>query len=162
MNRTMPPIHESAADLKQRRQQERDPRKRQRLHALYLLTSGQARRRHQVATLLGLDRNTIGRWLSLYAQGGLPALLDIYVPAGKAPALTPAQLDHLQQRLAQPAGFASYGEIQQWIATTLGVQLGYHAVHTLVHDKLRARPNVARPSHEKKYRGGDGVSRHLR
>ncbi len=80
----------------------------------------------------------------------MTALLDLYVPAGKAPALTPDQLAQLQQRLAQPDGFASYGEIQQWLATTFGVQMGYHAVHTLVHDKLRARPKVARPSHEKK------------
>lgn len=150
MNRTMPVIHESADDLKHRLQQERDPRKRQRLHLLYLLASGQARRRCQAAHLLGVERNTIGRWLTRYTQGGLDALLDVYVPAGKAPALAPQQLAQLQQRLAQPDGFASYGEIQQWIATTLGVQLGYHAVHTLVHDKLRARPKVARPSHEKK------------
>ncbi len=150
MNRTMPVIHESADDLKHRLQQERDPRKRQRLHLLYLLATGQARRRCQAAHLLGVERNTIGRWLTRYTQGGLDALLDVYVPAGKAPALAPQQLAQLQQRLAQPDGFASYGEIQQWIATTLGVQLGYHAVHTLVHDKLRARPKVARPSHEKK------------
>jgi transposase len=150
MNRTLPVIHESADDLKHRLQQERDPRKRQRLHLLYLLATGQARRRCQAAHLLGVERNTIGRWLTRYTQGGLDALLDVYVPAGKAPALAPEQLAQLQQRLAQPDGFASYGEIQQWIATTLGVQLGYHAVHTLVHDKLRARPKVARPSHEKK------------
>ena len=149
MNRTLPTIHESADELKHRLQQERDPRKRQRLHMLYLLARGQARRRGHVADLLGLDRNTIGRWLTQYTPAGLAALLDIYVPVGKAPALAPAQLDQLRQRLAQPEGFASYGEIQQWIATTLGVQLGYHAVHTLVHDKLRARPKVARPSHEK-------------
>ena len=150
MNRTMPTIHESADDLKHRFQQERDHRKRQRLHMLYLLASGQARRRGEVAALLGLDRNTIGRWLTQYREGGLAALLAVYVPAGKAPALAPAQLTHLRQRLEQPDGFASYGEIQQWIATTFGVQMGYHAVHTLVHDKLRARPKVARPSHEKK------------
>ncbi len=150
MNRTMPIIHESADDLKHRLQQERDPRKRQRLHLLYLLASGQARRRTQAAQLLGVERNTIGRWLTQYSQGGLAALLDLYIPAGKAPALTPDQLAQLQQRLERPEGFASYGEIQQWIATTLGVQMGYHAVHTLVHDKLRARPKVARPSHEKK------------
>ena len=150
MNRTMPTIHESADDLKHRLQQERDPRKRQRLHMFYLLASDQARRRHHVADLLGVERNTIGRWLTAYTQGGLDALLDIYVPAGKAPALAPDQVEHLRQRLAHPEGFASYGEIQQWIATTFGVQMGYHAVHTLVHDKLRARPKVARPSHEQK------------
>lgn len=150
MNKTLPTIHESADDLKQRLHQERDHRKRQRLHALYLLASGQAKNRSAVATLLGLDRNTIGRWLTQYRDGGLVALLAVYVPAGKPPALTPTQLAQLRQRLEQPDGFASYGEIQQWIATILGVQLGYHAVHTLVHDKLRARPKVARPSHEKK------------
>jgi transposase len=152
MNKTLPPIHESAEDLKQRLHQERNQRQRQRLHALYLLASGQATNRSDVATLLGLDRNTIGRWLTQYRDGGLAALLAVYVPAGKRPALTPDQLAHLRQRLTQPDGFASYGEIQQWIATTFGVQMGYHAVHTLVHDKLRARPKVARPSHEKKIR----------
>jgi putative transposase len=150
MNRTMPTIQESADELKHRLQQEHDPRKHQRLHMLYLLASGQARRRGQVAALLGLDRNTIARWLRQYTPGGLAALLQLYVPAGKAPALSPPQREQLRQRLAQPAGFGSYGEIQQWIATTLGVRMGYHAVHTLVHDKLRARPKVARPSHEKK------------
>ncbi len=150
MNKTLPPIHESTAELKQRLQQERDPRKCQRLHALYLLASGQATSRSAVAALLGLDRNTIGRWLTQYRDGGLAALLAVYVPAGKRPALTPDQLTQLRQRLQQPDGFASYGAIQQWIATTFGVQMGYHAVHTLVHDKLRARPKVARPSHEKK------------
>ncbi len=150
MNKTLPIIHESADDLKQCLQQARDPRKRQRLHALYLLASGHAKNRSAVAALLGVDRNTVGRWLTQYRDGGLAALLAVYVPAGKRPALAPHQLAQLRQRLEQPDGFASYGEIQQWIATTFGVQMGYHAVHTLVHDKLRARPKVARPSHEKK------------
>jgi transposase len=150
MNKTLPIIHEAADDLKQRLQQARDHRIRQRLHALYLLASGQAKSRTAVATLLGVDRNTVGRWLTQYRDGGLAALLAVYVPAGKRPALAPDQVAQLRHRLAQPEGFASYTEIQQWIATTFEVQMGYHAVHTLVHDKLRARPKVARPSHEKK------------
>ena len=150
MNRTVPFIHESADDLKHLLTHERHPTKRQRLHALFLLASGQARFRTDVASLLGVDRNTVRRWLLLYQQGGLSKLLDLYVSPGKAPALSSEQLTHLQARLAQPTGFASYGEIQQWIASSLGVVMGYHAVHTLVHDKLQARPKVARPSHEKK------------
>ncbi len=71
MNKTLPIIHEAADDLKQRLQQERDHRKRQRLHALYLLASGQAKNRTAVATLLGVDRNTVGRWLTQYREGGL-------------------------------------------------------------------------------------------
>ncbi len=73
---------------------------------LYRRASDQARRRSQVPNLLGLERKTIGRWLHLYTQGALHALLDSSVPAGKAPALPP-QLEQLRQRLTQPAGSAS-------------------------------------------------------
>ena len=99
MNKTLPIIHESADDLKQRLQQERDHRKRQRLHRLYLLASRQATNRSALATLLGVDRNTVGRWLTQYRAGGLAALLAVYVSAGKRPALAPHHLAQLRQRL---------------------------------------------------------------
>jgi transposase len=150
MRKPVPVIHETAEALKQRLKQEPHPQRQQRLHALYLLASGQARYRHQVASLLGLDRNTIGVWLDRYAQGGLAMLLDLYVPQGKRPALTPDQLAQLQVAVAQATGFGSYGEIQQWIATTLGVSLSYNAVHKLVRYKLRAKLKVPRPTHIKK------------
>ncbi len=150
MNRTMPTITESADELKPLFLKEHDPRKRQRLHMLFLIASAQATNRTQLSALLGVSRNTVASWLRHYTSGGIPALLDVYVPAGKAPALTPDQLEQLRLRLAQPEGFASYGEVQQWIANTLGVHMLYHAVHTLVYDNLHARLKVARPSHEKK------------
>jgi transposase len=150
MNRTVPIIHESADELKQRLSRERQPAKQQRLHALYLLASGQARHRTAVAQLLGVDRNTVGRWLQLYARGGLPALLDVYVPAGKPPALSPTQLAQLQRALQQPQGFASFGAVRAWIADHLGVQLTYNATRKLVRYKLGAKLKVARPSHQKK------------
>ena len=150
MNTAVPRIHESAEDLKRLLNQERHPAKHQRLHALYLLASGQARSRITVAALLGVSRGTIGRWLAAYAQGGLAALLAIYIPAGKAAALSPAQRAQLQAALDRPEGFASYGAIQQWIAQEFGVQMGYHAVYKLVRSTLRAKLKVPRPVHEKK------------
>jgi hypothetical protein len=54
--------------------------------------------------------------------------------------------------LERPAGFASYSAVQQWIATELGVTMGYHAVHKLVRYKFRAKLKVPRPSHIKKRR----------
>jgi transposase len=152
MRKPLPTIHESADELKHRLKQERHPARQQRLHALYLLASGQARFRQEVATLLGVDRNTIGRWLAQYERGGLDTLLAVYIPAGKRKPLTPAHLAQLQQALAQPAGFASYGAIRQWLADTCGVQLSYNAVHKLVRYRLRAKLKVPRPSHLKKRR----------
>ena len=150
MNKALPPIHESAAELKELLARERRREKQQRLHAVYLLASGQARSRITVASLLGVSRDTVGRWLTTYAQGGLTALLDIYIPAGKAPALAPDQRAQLQAALERPEGFASYGAVQRWIADELGVQMQYQAVHKLVRYTLRAKLKVPRPVHIKK------------
>jgi transposase-like protein len=59
---------------------------------LYLLASRQAHTRQDVARLLGVHRNTISRWLTLYATGGLAALLATYIPVGKPVSLAPAVL----------------------------------------------------------------------
>ena len=99
-----------------------------------------------------MDRNTVGRGLTLYESGGLESLLDVYIAPGKRPPLSPAQLSVLQQRLRHPDGLASYGAVRQWIAETFGVQLSYNAVHKLVRYKLRAKLKVARPSPIKKRR----------
>jgi hypothetical protein len=50
--------------------------------------------------LIGVDRNTIGRWLAAYERGGLPALLAIYIPAGKRKPLSADQLTQLRHALA--------------------------------------------------------------
>ena len=150
MYKPIPPIHETAEELKRLQKHEPHRLKQQRLHALYLLKSGQAHERQHVAALLGVSRNTVGQWLERYAEGGLTRLLYVKPLPGRAPALTPEQLARLKDALARPEGFGSYGEVQHWIADELGVPMKYHAVHTLVHDKLRARLKVARRSHRKK------------
>lgn len=150
MRHPVPTIGESADELKAQLTQERHPAKRLRLHALYLLASHQAHSRQDVARLLGVDRNTVGRWLTTYQAGGLSALLAVYVPAGQRKPLTPDQLQTLQQALAQPQGFASFGAVQQWIAETFGVQLSYNATRKLVRYRLGAKLKVPRPSHQKK------------
>ena len=155
-------MSESVAELKQRVQHEHHGRKKPRLQMLYLLASGQAHTRQEVARLLGLSRNTIGRWLATYATGGLAALLDIYVPAGKAPSLTPPVLASLEQALHQPVGFASYKDLQQWLAQTHGVQVKYKTLYSLVRKRFHTKLKVPRPSHTKKARSHRRLSSHLR
>lgn len=150
MSYALPPITESADNLKRRLRDERHPRKRQRLHLLFLIASRQVKSRSELSRVLGIARNSVISWLTLYQSGGIDLLLNLYVPAGKAPALSPPQLEQLRARLAQPDGFASYGDIRLWIEQTFGVSMSYDAVHTLVHDKFGGRPKVARLAHEKK------------
>ena len=150
MRKGIPPITERADDLKHRLQRERDGRTKVRLQVLYLLASGQAQTRQQVAQLLGIHRNTIGRWLACYVAGGLDALLPFHVPAGKPVSLSPAVLASLEQALHRPEGFGSYTELQQWVAQTHGVQVKYKTLYTLVRTRFRTKLKVPRPSHTKK------------
>jgi hypothetical protein len=41
--------------------------------------------------------------------------------------------------------FASYGEVQQWLEETLGIEAEYHAVYQMTHYRLKAKLNAPRP-----------------
>jgi transposase len=150
MRKTIPVIAEDTNTLKQRLRHEHHGRKKPRLQMLYLLASGQARSRQGVAQLLGVHRNTIGHWLAIYEAGGLTALLEVYVPAGKPISLPPDVLVGLEQALRQPAGFASYEALRQWVKQAYGVEVNYHTLYTIVRTRFKAKLKVPRPSHTKK------------
>jgi transposase len=150
MRTAIPPLTEHADDLKHRLQREHDGHKRPRLQRLSLLASGPAHTRQDVAQLLGVHRNTIGRWLAIYAAGGLPALLATYVPAGKPVSLAPDVLASLEQALRRAEGFASYEALRQWLRHTHGVEGKDNTLYTLVRVRFKAKLKVARPSHTNK------------
>jgi transposase len=150
MRNALPVIIEDVETLKQRLQHEHHGRKKPRLQMLYLLASGQAQTRRDVAQLLGVHRNTIGDWLALYATGGLEALLALYVPPGKPLSLPPDVLAGLEQALRQPAGFASYEAVRQWIKQRYQLDVNYHTLYTIVRTRFNAKLKVPRPSHTKK------------
>jgi transposase len=150
MKRPIPPIQETPEELKQLLSAEQDVQKHQRLQALYLLRTQQARTRRQVAHLLGVNRDTVGRWLDAYARGGVARMLTIAKAPGKPARLSAAMQHGLRERLAQPQGFASYKAIWQWVAQEYGVSIAYKTVHKFVRYTLRAKLKVPRKSHIKK------------
>jgi transposase len=150
MRTALPPITDHTDELQHRLQREHDGHKKPRLQMLYLLASGQSHTRQDVAHLLGVHRHTIGRWLAIYAAGGLDALLAIYVPAGKPVSLAPAVLASLEQALQRPEGFASYEALRRWVRQTHGVEVKYKTLYALVRTRFRAKLKVPRPSHTKK------------
>ena len=61
--------------------------------------------------------------------------------------------DALARRLENEAhGFQSYGQVQQWLAQTLGVDAEYHAVYHMTRYRLRAKLKVARPQNSRQDR----------
>jgi transposase len=150
MRRAIPPITETVDELRQLLRQERNVHKQQRLQMLYLLSSGQADERQEVATLLGVHRNTIGRWLATYANDGLDGLLAIYVAKGKSLSLAPNVLSSIEQALRQPTGFASYYALQQWVRKEHGLDIKYKTLYSIVRTRFKTKLKVPRPSHTKK------------
>jgi transposase len=162
MRKKMPPITESAADLVRRMQEEPDGKKRQRLHALYLVASGQARYRQEVAATLRVHRHSVAAWFAAYAAGGLEQALQYHVPQPtKSRRLTDPALHALKAQLQTPAGFPSYGHIRTWLAEQYQVRLSYSSVYALVRHELRAKLKRPRPSHKKKSGGRDAVPSRL-
>jgi transposase len=151
MRKTMPLITESPAALLRRMQDEPDGKKRQRVHALYLVASGQARYRKDVAAALGVHRHSGAAWFAAYVVGGIEQALRYDVPRPtRTRRMTDTALTALKEQLQTPAGFASYGHIRTWLADQHQVQLSYSSVYALVRGALRAKPKRPRPSHEKK------------
>jgi transposase len=153
MRKKMPSVTESAAERLRRMKSEPDLKKRQRLHALYLVASGQARHRKDVAQTLGVHRHSVAAWFAAYAAGGIEQALRYDVPhPTRVRRMTETALTALKEQLRTPAGFASYDHIRTWLAEQHQVQLSYSSVYALVRGELRAKPKRPRPSHEKKVR----------
>ncbi len=103
-----------------------------------------------MAQLLGVNRDTVGRWLAAYTRGGIPQMLTIAKAPGKPPLLSKAIQQALRDRLAQPQGFASYKAIWHGLQQEYGVPLAYQTGHRFVRYTLRAKLKVPRPSQIKK------------
>ena len=138
-------INETAADLKQLLRTQKTASDKERIQVLYLLKTAQATTIQTAATLLGRHRVTVQEWLRLYRSGGLEAMLKHKPRSGRRQSLPQWAQDALNQRLHQPEGFESYGEICQWLERQLGISTPYKTVHQLVHYRLKASPKVARP-----------------
>lgn len=102
MRKAMPIVHETVVDLKQHLRRVRDGRKKLRLQMLYRLASEQAHTRYELAQLLSLSRNTVGRWLADYERGGLPVLLPLYGLLANSPPLLPRCLPVLKRPSTSP------------------------------------------------------------
>jgi transposase len=151
MRKKMPIITESAEELHQRMKQAKDVKQRHRLQALYVVVSGHARHRQELAALLGVHRHSVAAWLDAYAAGGLDQMLRYQVPRSPDRSrITPTALTALQARLQAPPGFAGYTQRRTWLAAQHQVHLSYSGVYAVVRGKLRAKPKRPRPSHAKK------------
>ena len=138
-------VKETAQELQHRLKRVASAHSQQRLQMLYWIKKGVVSTRVELAQRLERDESTIYRWLKRYQQGGIEELLRVKTAPGKVSKIPPETMDKLKQRLAQPQGFNSYGQIQQWLETECGVEVAYRTVHQTVRYRLNAKLKVPRP-----------------
>ncbi|MEH2138629.1 hypothetical protein [Nostoc sp.] len=51
--------------------------------------------------------------------------------------------------MQEPSGFQSYGQIQEWLKSELGLSLAYKTVYEIVRNRLGAKLKVPRPQSSK-------------
>lgn len=145
-------VKEEAEELRRLLKNSKNPLQHARLHALYLYKTDQCRYRKEIAEKIGYGRNAVGRWLQIYENKGLSAMLSTGASGNPRRVGIPAEaMSALQQRLQDTRqGFASYKEVQQWLSEQHHVHLSYGWIYDIVHDKLKARLKVPRKSNVKK------------
>ncbi|MEO8074133.1 MAG: helix-turn-helix domain-containing protein, partial [Acidobacteriota bacterium] len=123
MNKALPKIKENEAELRELLKSSHTVKKQNRLQALYLIVSKQAKSRSQVSKMLGFNRNTISDWFGLYETGGIEKLLDIYKPSGAKPQITAAAIAEISRLLQTEKGFRTYKEIHQLVVQKHGIKV---------------------------------------
>ena len=135
-------IAESPQQLQRLLRKHQHARDRDRLRVLYLRQSGQARTRRELARLRGCNESSLYRWFWLYQQRGLEGLLEHPVPSGRPTELTPSIRQALEQKLSEPNGWRSYGELKAWLQREFGISSSYSSVYRWVRYKLQSKPKV--------------------
>src|SRR5512147_715777 len=105
-------ITETVDELKQLMHTQQRAKLKERIQALYLLKNGRAKTLQDVVDFLGRSKSTIESWLTLYRKKGWLGLLSCNYHGGQPPAIPEPILTELREKLSQPPGCKSYGEIQ--------------------------------------------------
>lgn len=138
---------ETAEELDERFQRERNGHRRARLQALLLL-----RRGHQlgeVGQAVGVDYRTVQRWVSWYRKGGLDSVLQRtpgYAAPGRTSRLSEAQIAELLSH-ANTGEFRTVWDAVRWVKAHFDVDYTYTGMHALLNRRaLRTRLDGTLPS----------------
>ncbi len=150
MNKVLPQIKETSEELREMLKNEHQVKRQNRLQALYLIVTNEAKSRGKIARVPGKNRNTIPDWLSLYEAGGLEKLLEIYKPGGAKGKIGESVIEEIRAMWATEKGVRTYKEIHQMVVKKHKIKIHYSNVHHLVRYKIEAKAKVPRPSNPKK------------
>ena len=144
-------IAETPEKLRQLKNQQKTIVSFQKIQSLYLLKTGQIKTITKLATLLGVHRVTLQKWLKKSKNGGLEELLIIKQKTGRPSQFNDKAIAELEKILNEAEnGFKSYEEIQRWLKSNCQLKIKYKTLYHWVRYRLKAKLKVPRRSAIKK------------
>ena len=94
------------------------------------------------------NRNSVLNWKNIYRIHGLEGLLSEGRGGKRHGALNEQQKAMLHKKLSEAkGGFTSYKQATEWINTTFGVDMNYHAVNIYLKRNFGTKLKVGRKTH---------------
>jgi len=156
-------IKESASELRELMKKQKTSFEFAKLQTLYLLKINAAETVRYVAVLIGRGESTIHRWLKVYREAGIQALLkegeeeqeeEISSRSpGRPQAIDVETAAQIQQELKEEEGFCSYQEVKVWLEIVQGINLSYMSIWRFCRWELQAKLKVPRPRSTKQEKG---------
>ena len=137
---------DTAEALRRVYRDEADGEARTRLHGLWLVRRGQ--RLAEVAQVVGVHPRTVQRWVHWYREAGLAAVRARKRGGRGAAAWLTAEQQAAVLEQAATGAFHTAADVRQWIREHCGVNYRPKGIYRLL-KRLRCRPKVPRPVHEK-------------
>jgi len=135
---------ETEAELKQLYRVEKQPQRRTRLQALWLMRQGKTMA--EVSPLLGVHYRTVQRWAAWYRTGGVTEVLKRtsgHAAPGRKPYLSSSQQKALLAQVARGV-FHSVWEVLDWVEQRWGVRFRPGGLYDFL-DRHDANLKVPRP-----------------
>jgi transposase len=97
------------------------------------------------------NRDSIRNWKNTYRNEGIEGLLGESRGRKTPGAITPEVKLQIKERLSNPkGGFTSYKQAGEWINTTFGLEMEYHAVNKYLKRNFGTKLKVGRKTHVNK------------
>jgi len=104
--------------------------------------------KQQLSAAIGVDKNSIHNWKTIYAKGGLDALLEDNRGGKRPSVITPVVDQALGKKLAHPTEAPrSFKELQGWVQEHYIAGINYQTLRGYVIRKYGAKLKVVRKTH---------------
>ena len=138
-------IREDSGYPKKMMLQEKNGRKKERIHVLYLFKTGICGTIGDIAEKIGRNRNTVSGRIKKYKAGGIGLLCKRDASPGRTSVLTDDEKNMIKEKPGDVRGSGSYNEIYEYVGSGTGKKINKKTLYHICHYGLNAVSRVPGP-----------------